>query len=209
MNPARWWRIKHRNELAVAHNAKKLLRLHRSAHDRRGVGWCHVTEFPSQRDYSNNLIFSNIRTPPISCSTCIMEAQLFFSLLPNKKNGQKKKNAARAGWGNTNGVKTVASSEPFLISNFLPSVRKQEVLHEELSWSQCICHMHFIIGIFLWSLLCSLVRKYVTSSCSNPICPSILPLLKLPQLFCLSSGTAPPCHFTAKYFRFWNPLLNP
>lgn len=61
-----------------------------------------------------------------------MEAQLFFSLLPNKKNGQKK-NAARAGRGNTNGVKTVASSEPFLISNFLPSVRKQEVLHEELS----------------------------------------------------------------------------
>lgn len=95
-----------------------------------------MTEFPSQRDYSNNLIFSNTRTPSISCSTSIMEAQLFFSLLPNKKNGQKKKkkkNAASAGRGNTNGVKTVATSEPFLISNFLPSVRKQEVLNEELS----------------------------------------------------------------------------
>lgn len=94
-----------------------------------------MTEFPSQRDYSNNLIFSNIRTPSISCSTSIMEAQLFFSLLPNKKNGQKKKkkNAASAGRGNTNGVKTVATPEPFLISNFLPSVRKQEVLNEELS----------------------------------------------------------------------------
>lgn len=44
------------------------------------MGWCHVTEFPSQRDYSNNLIFSNIRTPSISCSTSIMEAQLFFFL---------------------------------------------------------------------------------------------------------------------------------
>lgn len=146
--------------------------------------------------------------PPSAAPLLLWKLSCFFSLLPNKKNGQKKKkNAASAGRGNTNGVKTVATSEPFLISNFLPSVRKQ-VLNEELSWSQCIGHMHFIIGIFLWSLPRSLVRKYVTSSCCNHICPSILPLLKLPQLFCLSSGTAPPCHFTAKYFRFWNPLLN-
>lgn len=38
MVPARWERIKHRNELTVVHNAKKSLCPHRGAHDTTGVG---------------------------------------------------------------------------------------------------------------------------------------------------------------------------
>lgn len=73
----------------------------------------------------------------------------------------------------------------------------------------CTEHIHFIIWVFLWPLLRSLVKTYVTFSASNHIYPSILPLLKLSQLFCLASRTVPPCHFTTKYFIFWNPLFNP
>lgn len=142
-----------------------------------------MTEFPSQKDYSNNLIFSNIRTLSISCSTSILEAQLYFFLLPNNRNGQKKKkNAVVQEEETPSGVST---SELFLISafSFFCVKTRSSKRGAQLITGESTEHIHFILWIFLWSLLRSLVKKYVTFSTSNHIYPSILPLLRSPSCF--------------------------